>query len=78
MNTKEMLCEFASNNLGNAAFIDGFNYVATRDQEGKVFVKDRMGFSIQVQSGTASHIDGMNVWSATIPGDGTYHFRIVK
>lgn len=77
MNTKQMFCEYASNNLGDAAFISGFGYTAIREQDGKVFIKDRMGFSIQVKSGVTSTVDGTGVWACNV-GNDTYHFRIAK
>lgn len=77
MNTKQMVCEYASNNTYDAAYVMGTTYEATRDADGKVFVKDEIGFNIQAVYGTTSHVDGTGVWAAKI-GNDTYHFRIAK
>lgn len=61
--TKTMICVFASNSLGDAAFVSGNQYTATRE-DGKVFVTDRIGFKIQVN--LDSEHEGRAAWSCVV------------
>lgn len=47
-NTKIMTCNFASNLSNVAPFTLGEEYIATRDEEGKIFLKCNLGIDIQV------------------------------